>query len=222
MTPETKPPLLISSLPNRLCRNSTGISASRQTGLLSKLHFIKVSAIKLGSCLGISPYCLLLPGRTQSREETSTETAGITFPTDQAGAQLHFGPKSNLWCSTWNADPAVHWFWSLLKLCRSPFCLKYSSARWGSSQHCWRHKAPTLSRGCSEAAWKCSRDCKGGNTLSQVFWRRGKNPLRETNVWAPTVKQRGAGMCGNQASLAPPWATPLCWEGWWGESLAPK
>lgn len=159
------------------CNIST-MPASRQTGLLPKLPFIKVSVIKLDSCLGISPYCLLLPGRTQTQEGTPTETASITSPMEQAGAQLHFGPKSNLWCFTWNADSAVHWIWSLLKFCRSSFCLEEPSARWGSSKHCWRHKAPALSRGCSEATWKCSRDWRGGNTLSQVFWRRGNKPFK--------------------------------------------
>lgn len=102
---------------SRLYRSSTGIStvpASGQRGLLSKLPFIKVCIIKLGSCLGIPP-CLLLPAGTQGQERTPTETAGITFPTGQAGAwstQLHFGPKSQE-CFTWNADPAVLWVWSL-------------------------------------------------------------------------------------------------------------
>lgn len=53
----------------------------------------------------------LLPSFT--RKDTgprgNTKTAGVTFPTGQAGAQLHFDPKSNLCCFIWNADPAVHW-----------------------------------------------------------------------------------------------------------------
>lgn len=63
---------------NRLYRNSAGIStvpASRQTGLPSKLPFIKVCVIKLGSSLGILPYYLLLPGRMQGQEEMLSQQA---------------------------------------------------------------------------------------------------------------------------------------------------
>lgn len=186
---------------NRLYRNSTGIStvpASRQTGLPSKLPFIKVSVTKLGSCLGISPYCLLLPVRTQTQEGTPTETAGVTFPTDQAEAQLHFGPKSNLWCFTWNADPAVHWVWSLLKLSRP---LVWRSPVPGE-------EAASTAEGTRlllspEAAWKCSKDCRGGNTLSQVFWRRGNKPFKghkSTSTYSQTAWCRDVWKPGQPSS----------------------
>lgn len=94
-------------------------SASQQTGPGSFQNDLlsRFSIIKLGSCLGLPPCCLLSPARTQSKEGPPVGTAGITFPTGQTGAWttwLHFGPKSNLWSFTGNADPAGQWIWSFI------------------------------------------------------------------------------------------------------------
>lgn len=153
-------------------------SASHQTGQESFQNDLssRLFITKLGSHLGFPPYCLLSPVRTQGKEGPP----GITFPTGQAGAwttQLHFSPKSNLRCFIGNASLAGQWICGFAKTCMSPSWMEEPAARW-SSQCCWRHMAPTPSRGCSEAAWKCSENCGNRNTPSWVFWRRGNNPFR--------------------------------------------
>lgn len=133
----------------------------------------------------------LLPSFT--RKDTgprgNTKTAGVTFPTGQVGAQLHFGPKSNLWCFTWNADPAVHWL-GVFKSCAGHLSV-------------WRSPVPDEEAASTAEGMRLLLSPEAaqwlpGNAAETAvvgihrvrFSEEGEiNPLRDTKAWAPTIKQ---------------------------------